>query len=262
MKVTVCFVLAALLGIASCDIICMQFKLSHCFAVVAIRHFSNPICASNNELNDCLRTTARECGVESAPIVEEVLANYAETCKEGTDMNNMYKKHKTCVFQDAAIGNGGCLRPMLAEILTLGYPSQTREYQEKVLKAACKYSDTGNKCIDDNINKTCGAEAAKFRRDLSDPSVRLSNQACDEIQAETNEIHYALQQHDEHSVHAMAPHTQHLSAVGSQAGSLQIASTIAPSYDVILSGASISSVSSQLIYVLIATIFMKWFSPY
>lgn len=260
MKIGIFFVLTALLGIASCDIVCMQFKLSSCFAVLALRHFGNPICGANTELTDCLRNSARECGVESEPIVGEVVARYTETCKEGTEMNDLYQKHKTCVFQDAAIGNGVCMRPILTEVLRMGFPSPTREYQERVLKVACKYGDSGNKCIDDNINSTCGAEAAQFRHHLSDPSVRLSNQACEEVEAETNEIRYALQQHDDHSVHAMAPHTQHLSATGPQAGSIQIASTVTPE-QIPMSGATIN-VSSHLIYILVATIFMKWFSPY
>ncbi|GBM64856.1 hypothetical protein AVEN_157107-1 [Araneus ventricosus] len=264
MKVAIFFVLTALLGIASCDIVCMQFKLSSCFAVTAMRNFRNPICASNNDLIACLRNGARECGVESSPIVGEVIERYTETCKEGTEMNDLYKKHKACVFQDAAIGNGVCMRPILTEVLALGFPSQTRTYQENVLKVACKYGDSGNKCIDDNINSTCGAEAAKFRHHLSDPSVRLSDQACEEVAAETehetNEIHYVLQQHDEHSVHAMSPHTQHLSATGHQAGSIQIASTVAPrQYPEPVSGANINS-SLQIIYVLVAAICMKWFS--
>lgn len=45
------------------------------------------ICRTNNELTDCLRNEARECAVESDPIVTEVLATYIETCKEGTEMN-------------------------------------------------------------------------------------------------------------------------------------------------------------------------------
>ncbi|GFQ80375.1 hypothetical protein TNCT_440431 [Trichonephila clavata] len=44
MKLFCAVLLIGFLGVVSCDMKCMQTKLSQCFATLALRYFRNPIC--------------------------------------------------------------------------------------------------------------------------------------------------------------------------------------------------------------------------
>lgn len=85
--------------------------------------------------------------------------------------------------------------------------------------------------------------------------------ACEEVGVDTNELHYAHRQHHVHSVHALPPHIQPLSDI-SQAASIQIASTVAIREFLESSNAATINASLHLVYVLLATIFVKCFCYY
>ncbi|GIY59614.1 uncharacterized protein CDAR_313171 [Caerostris darwini] len=259
MKIFFALLLTAVVGIVSCDIVCMQFKLSTCVMIRAVQHQGNFLCVGNhNELIECLRNGARDCNVESEQVVQDVLNIYNTTCIEGTDMNTLFQKHKDCVFTTAALGNGVCMMPVLREISNLGFRiNPTRSFKEKSLRIACKYSSSGDNCINNNINITCGAEAMRFRQRLSDASIRLSNDACNVVsqsnEAETNEIHYALMQNDAISVQTASSPNQHSVA----AAGLHVASTVSPNYMLPQSAATHVSVPQSLIIALIVVTMFK-----
>ncbi|GFS59735.1 uncharacterized protein NPIL_697471 [Nephila pilipes] len=250
-----------LLGVVACDMKCMQRKLSQCFATLALRYFRNPICSAHSELDQCLKTGSQDCDMENSSTVKEVIRIYAETCTEGTPMNAMYQKHRRCVFERAAMVNGQCMRPVFREIMELGFPGQSN-YEDKVLKIACKHGDSGNKCIDDGIRDICGDEAVMFRRNLSNPSIALSNEACRLVDDESNDIRDVYRhRRDISTVTEMPPHASHVAAANHHAAALYLGSTMAPNYE-IMSGANVGVISQNLMYALFLIFLFKWFSPY
>ncbi|GFS46843.1 uncharacterized protein TNIN_251311, partial [Trichonephila inaurata madagascariensis] len=172
-----------------------------------------------------------------------------------------YIKHQNCVFVRAAVVNGQCLRPIFREILELGFPGQDH-YDDKVLRIACKHGDSGNRCIDDGIRDICGEEAVMFRRNLSNPSISLSNEACSLVSEESNDIRYVTRhKRDTNSENEMPLPTYHVAATTHHAAGLHLGSTMAPNYE-IMSGANVAVISQNLIYALALIFLFKLFSPY
>ncbi|GFR11986.1 uncharacterized protein TNCT_253971 [Trichonephila clavata] len=165
------------LGVVSCDMKCMYYKFYLCFTTLALQYNRSPLCGSHIELDLCLESGARSCGVEDTNTVKEIIRVYAETCTPGTSMNAMFHKHHHCVSITAAAGNSQCLRPMFTEIRALGSPRQAN-YGDKVMRIACKHDEAGTRCINNNIRNLCGQEAVTFRTNLSNPTSTLSNEAC------------------------------------------------------------------------------------
>ncbi|GIX80667.1 uncharacterized protein CEXT_7031 [Caerostris extrusa] len=116
---------------------------------------------------ECLQRGARECNIESDPIVQDLIEVYNSTCILGMEMNILYKKHGECVFRDAARGNSLCLKPVKRELRRLG----VFRSEESSFRVICKYQNSTNECVDKNTYSTCGEEAMRFRQRLSNSSI-------------------------------------------------------------------------------------------
>ncbi|PRD24906.1 UNVERIFIED_CONTAM: hypothetical protein NCL1_42447 [Trichonephila clavipes] len=126
------------IGIASSDYVCMQFKYVKCFAKVVIRYLQSPFCIAYPELMKCIVSGARECDVESKPIVTTMLDLYALVCTNGTELSLDNRKHKYCITKKVAVDNYFCNQPMFKALAKLGNPDDTREYQGNHLKVSCR----------------------------------------------------------------------------------------------------------------------------
>ncbi|GFS44285.1 uncharacterized protein TNIN_485261 [Trichonephila inaurata madagascariensis] len=224
MKLLSIVLVIGFLGVVSCDMKCMHSKFAQCFTTLALRYYRNPICSAHSELDQCLKAGARSCGVENTNTVKEVLRTYAETCTPGTSMNAMFLKHQYCVFMRAAAGNSQCLMPTLREIRGLGYPGQAN-YEDKVLRIACKNADTGNRCVDDNTRDVCGQEALEFRRNLSNPAIALSNEACALVSQQSGRYSYRYKR-DTSSENEMPFVAYHAAAASHQVAGSHLGSTM------------------------------------
>ncbi|GFU66164.1 uncharacterized protein TNCV_2858371 [Trichonephila clavipes] len=169
------------IGIASSDYVCMQFKYVKCFAKVVIRYLQSPFCIAYPELMKCIVSGARECDVESKPIVTTMLDLYALVCTNGTELSLDNRKHKYCITKKVAVDNYFCNQPMLKALAKLGNPDDTREYQGNHLKVSCSFLDKADECAQNNILRICGEEAAEFRKKISLPALALSKLACCEV---------------------------------------------------------------------------------
>ncbi|GIX88202.1 uncharacterized protein CEXT_629981 [Caerostris extrusa] len=224
MKVLCVVLLSTVLGIASCDLSCMQFKVGICFSAVTKTYGTTPLCVGDNALLKCLLNGAKDCDVENEPVVKDVLNMHNFTCVDGTEMNELFKKHKDCVFGKAAIGNALCLKPLFSAVLRLKTDSSTTTPPTKkhILKVSCNYRESGDQCINNNIKSECGEEAMMFRNRFSAPSIQLSKGACDEISDGydllAGEFEYEARQNAEDSVSPNSHH-HHYSAFGPHASS-------------------------------------------
>ncbi|GIY11318.1 hypothetical protein CDAR_530581 [Caerostris darwini] len=104
-KIICSFLAIIVLEIVSCELICMQKTKFDC-------HLSFSYCSENNEFLECMRSGARECNLESDPIVQDMLNVIDSTCTEGTEINTLYKKHIGCVTGNVTTsGNKICVKP-------------------------------------------------------------------------------------------------------------------------------------------------------
>ncbi|GIY29438.1 uncharacterized protein CDAR_533861 [Caerostris darwini] len=260
MKIFFVLVLTAVVGIVSCDIVCVHSKLSSCVMTLVSQYQENFICADDNALVECIRNGARDCNVESEPVVQDVLNIYNTTCTEGTAMNTLYKRYKDCMFSTPSYGSSLCVRPMIIDVSRLGFHlNPTRTLQEKALRIACKHAISGENCINNIVNTTCGEEVLRFRQRVSAPAIRLSNEACVAVgqsgEADNNEIQYAFRQNDNISIPIASPHNHHsIVAAGAH-----VASNISP-HAYPQSAASHVNALQIFIVALVVITMLKWYS--
>ncbi|GFR27790.1 uncharacterized protein TNCT_692431 [Trichonephila clavata] len=204
--------LEVFVGIASSDYVCMQFKFVKCFSKVVIRYLQSPFCIAYPELTKCIVSGARECDVESKPLITTILDLYALVCTNGTELSLDNRKHKYCITEKVAIENYFCIQPMLKELAKLGKPEETQEYQENHLKVSCSFLDKADECSQGNILRTCGEEAAEFRKKISLPSIILSKLACCEVGFQFEDFDCSLTQpRDEKVFELTSPSTYYSS---------------------------------------------------
>ncbi|GFR27789.1 hypothetical protein TNCT_692432 [Trichonephila clavata] len=122
------------------------------------------------------------------------------------------RKHKYCITEKVAIENYFCIQPMLKELAKLGKPEETQEYQENHLKVSCSFLDKADECSQGNILRTCGEEAAEFRKKISLPSIILSKLACCEVGFQFEDFDCSLTQpRDEKVFELTSPSTYYSS---------------------------------------------------
>ncbi|GFT50541.1 uncharacterized protein NPIL_230371 [Nephila pilipes] len=209
----------------------MQSKVSECIVTLVLRDLKNPLCYAHSELDECLKKEAKECDVENSSIVQDLLETYSETCTEGTPMNTMFEKHRSCLYERAAMVSLQCMQPILKEIIALGSPSEDG-FEDKVLKLGCQYDDSLNECINDGIEDICGEEAVTFRRDLVKPSSALSIEACKLVREESNDVRHVsrLRRHASSFIE-MPPHISYVAASNHHAAALYMGSNLVPNYE-------------------------------
>ncbi|GFT49069.1 uncharacterized protein NPIL_565091 [Nephila pilipes] len=217
-------------GIVSSDFVCMQFEFVKCYGKLLSRYFQNPICIAYHELKECIISGAKQCSVESTPIITNLLETYAATCTRGTEMNNKLRKHNYCISNMVAPGNFRCMRPALREVIKLGPSVESRKYQENHLNMSCRFADEGEKCIQENTLLICGEEGAEFRKQLSMPSIIMSAAACCEIGVQS--IYFNCpsgQLRDQNVFSTASPSTDYLSITSTLFGTTYPSLSSAPS---------------------------------
>ncbi|GFT43541.1 uncharacterized protein NPIL_567191 [Nephila pilipes] len=260
MKLLSALLFAGFLSIVACDPICMPQKIAMCFMTLTTRYLQSPICKAPSELNECIRKGAIECKEEFSPLVQDVLQTYTDTCTEGTEMNALYKKHGICVFENAAIGSVRCLQSGMTQIrksLTM-----QGNMLDNIKRAACKNGHSADLCIENNLNKTCGNEAVIFRRKLSEPSIKLTQEGCRKFKEDGDYIMNGneLQTDDDSPVSSHAIH-HHVAAVSHHASSLYLGAAIDPDDEAINSATTIS-IGRTILNSLILLFLMKLFLYY